>query len=464
MEVISTTANLGAMSPKEQIVSQNPMKKSVSILDSREDGVPELYAASDSGSMDSFEAGRVSNEEADANSVSALRDTPVPAYTRAKSAENITFHKSVVNNDLGFSKELDQEGQKELLMFLQAPSSVILQSILEYQPTASFGFVKTHVHDGLSDDENPEYDADDMTQVIFPSKTAKIAVQAAAATAISRSVKAEEMDPQRAAMPAAVRHFTPDPALQKEKVYEKQEAPIAVRHFTPDWETELPPTVRESLEKMAPEERQRWTSRPIAVQHFTPMSEEIEKKEIEFKPYEMPVAMKHFAPKPKEKKEYVPEPMPAAMRHFTPDWEAEAAKKKAANSVKAPMPVAVKHFTPEWEVYIPPTVRESLAIMTPEERKRWAETPMAVSHFTPYEPPKEAYQPKEVPIAIQKFTPDPNAPPKPVELDWDAMPVATRHFTPDPNIKKEYKADPVPIAVRHFTPDWEAEKAKRNAL
>lgn len=150
-------------------------------------------------------------------------------------------------------------------------------------------------------------------------------------------------------------------------------------------------------------------------------------------------------------------------RHFTPDWEAEAAKKKAANEVKAPMPAAVAHFTEEWELFIPPTVRESLATMTPEERKKWAETPIAVSHFTPYEPPKEAYQPKEVPIAIQKFTPDPKAPPQPVELDWEAMPLATRHFTPDPTVKKEYTAEPMPAAVRHFTEGWEEiEKSRRN--
>lgn len=127
------------------------------------------------------------------------------------------------------------------------------------------------------------------------------------------------------------------------------------------------------------------------------------------------------------------------------------------------MPAAVAHFTEEWELFIPPTVRESLATMTPEERKKWAETPIAVSHFTPYEPPKEAYQPKEVPIAIQKFTPDPKAPPQPVELDWEAMPLATRHFTPDPTVKKEYTAEPMPAAVRHFTEGWEEiEKSRRN--
>ena len=502
MEVISANTELGAITPKEQTdMSKDPIVKQ--LVDSREDGVPELYAASDSGSMDSVDTGRASREEAP------------PAYTRAKSADNVKFSKSVTNNDLQFAKDLDDEGVKELLMFLQAPSSVILQSILEYQPTASFGFVKTHVHDGLSDDENPEYDADDMTAAIFPSKTVRYAAAgtaavagttavvaatrsantqrdsmpaavrhftpdpdesknqkaAAAATAAvvtsrqvsTRSEKLEEMDPQRAAMPAAVRHFTPDPTHKEEKVWEKQVAPIAVRHFTPDWETTLPPTIRESLDKMSPEEKEKWISRPIAVLHFTPKTEEFEKKEVEFKPYEMPIAMKHFAPEPKEKKEYVPEPMPAAMQHFTPDWEAEAAKKKAAMNVKHEMPAAVKHFTPEWEVFIPPTVRESLATMSPEERKRWAETPMAVSHFTPYDPPKEAYQPKEVPIAIQKFTPDPNEPKKPVELDWEAMPIATRHFTPDPNNKKVHEFEPAPAAVRHFTPNIDEIESARKA-
>jgi hypothetical protein len=83
--------------------------------------------------------------------------------------------------------------------------------------------------------------------------------------------------------------------------------------FTPDWETSLPPSVRESLDKMSPEDREKWTSRPIAVMHFTDYTASEEKREVEFKPYEMPIAMKHFAPEPKEKKEYVPEPMPAAM-------------------------------------------------------------------------------------------------------------------------------------------------------
>lgn len=75
----------------------------------------------------------------------------------------------------------------------------------------------------------------------------------------------------------------------------------------------MPPSVRESLDKMTAEEREKWTSRPIAVMHFTDYTETEQKKEVEFKPYEMPIAMKHFAPKPKVKKEYVPEPMPAAM-------------------------------------------------------------------------------------------------------------------------------------------------------
>jgi hypothetical protein len=204
MEVISTTTALGAMSLKEQVISKEPTKtKTLSFVDSREDGVPELYA-SDSGSMDSFEAGRASNEEASA--------TSVPAYARAKSAENISFSKSVTNNDLQFAKQLDEVGEKELALFLQAPSSVILQAILEYQPTASFGFVKTHVHDGLSDDENEEYDADDMTPAVFPSKTVRRAEAATAvaaagtAAAVSRSARSsEKMDAQRAAMPAAVR-------------------------------------------------------------------------------------------------------------------------------------------------------------------------------------------------------------------------------------------------------------------
>ena len=501
MEIISINPELGAISPKEQpVISKDPMVKE--LVDSREDGVPELYAVSDSGSMDSFEAGRA-------------REAAPPVYARAISADNVKFSSSVTNNDLKFAKDLDESGVKDLMMFLQAPTSVILQSILEYQPSASFGFVKTHVHDGLSDDENLEYDADDMTAAIFPSKTVRYAVAGTAAAAgtaavfatttkssnsqrdampaavrhftpdpneqknknttaaataavasrqdSTRSEKLEDMDPQRAAMPAAVRHFTPDPALKEEKVWEKQEAPIAVRHFTPEWETTLPPTVRDSLDKMSTEEREKWISRPIAVLHFTPRTEEIEKKEIELKPYEMPIAMKHFAPEPKEKKEYVPEPMPAAMQHFTPDWEAEAAKKKAAMNVKHEMPAAVKHFTPEWEVFIPPTVRESLATMSPEERKRWAETPMAVSHFTPYDPPKEAYQPKEVPIAIQKFTPDPNEPKKPVELDWEAMPIATRHFTPDPNNKKVHEFEPAPAAVRHFTPNIDEIENSRKA-
>jgi hypothetical protein len=203
MEVISTNATLGAMSPKEQVISVDPAtKKTISFVDSREDGVPELYA-SDSGSMDSFEKGRVSTEEEeDARSA--------PAYTRAKSAENISFSKSVTNNDLKFAKQLDEEGQKELALFLQAPSSVILQSILEYQPTESFGFVKTHVHDGLSDDENEEYDADDMTAAVFPSRTARTAAAAGVVTAVaatgttaavarstSRRGSSEEMDAKR---------------------------------------------------------------------------------------------------------------------------------------------------------------------------------------------------------------------------------------------------------------------------
>lgn len=209
MEVISINPT-GAMSLKEQLaISKNLTTKSVGIVDSREDCVPELYAASDSGSMDSFEAGRSSTDEA---SMAVLSDTTVPVYARAKSADNIVFSKGVSNNDLQFSRKLDEEGQKELMMFLQAPSSVILQSILEYQPTASFGFVKTHVHDGLSDDENPEYDADDMTAAIFPTKTARYAAAGTAATAT-----ATRSDLQRDSMPAAVRHFTPDPNEQRKQ-------------------------------------------------------------------------------------------------------------------------------------------------------------------------------------------------------------------------------------------------------
>lgn len=53
--------------------------------------------------------------------------------------------------------------------------------------------------------------------------------------------------------------------------------------------------------------------------HFSEYYETTERQEVEFKPYEMPVAMKHFAPEPKEKKEYSPDPMPAAVRYVTSD-------------------------------------------------------------------------------------------------------------------------------------------------
>ena len=520
MEVI-TSAVFGAASPKEQVSAPEPAVEQ--ITDAR-DAVPELAA-----SEDSIDGGRNTSEYA-------------PIYTRAQSAENISLPKN--STDLEFMKDLDEDGLKELMMFFQAPSSVILQSILEYQPAASFGFVKTHVHDGLSDDECAEYDADDMTPGIFPTKTAKYVATGAAAvgtaavvsqrdsmsaatrhftpdpaapkaskaagsasqresmsvatkhftpdpseqkkqkaavaagsaavaagtvTAVSRS----QSSSQRDSMPAAVRHFTPDPEEEKARKaaiaagvsYADQRAamPAAVAHFTPDWEQDLPPTVRESLDKMSPEQREVWLARPIAVLHFTPNSPEFEKKEYEMKPYEMPIAMKHFAPAPKEKKEWTPDPVPAAIAHFTPDWEAEAAKKKALMNQKQEMPAAVKHFTPEWEVFIPPTVREALATMTPEERKKWADTPTAVSHFTPYEPPKEAAKPYEMPIAVKKFTPDPNAPPAPIELDWEAMPLATRHFTPDPNVKKVHVFEPAPAAVRHFTPNIDEIEAARKA-
>ena len=417
----------------------------------------------------------MSSEEGD-----EARTMPMPL--KAQSSQQFEFandESRVV--DLKFAKSLDEEGYKELIMFLQAPSSVVLQSILEYQPTASFGFVKNHVFDGLSDDENPEFDADydDHTSQIFPSRaaqtvdftgaaagTAAVVAAAAPRPASTRSVRKDELDPSRAAMPAAVAHFTPDWEAEKEMKkmsYEKPEAPIAVRHFTPDWETELPASVRDSLNHMSPEERAKWVSRPIAVQHFTPKHDAPSKANVEYTAYEMPIAMKHFAPEPKEKKEYVPEPMPAAVAHFTPDWDAEKEKKRLANQVKEPAPIAVQHFTPKWEVFIPPTVRESLARMSPEQRKKWVQTPIAVSHFTPYQPPKAAaeLEPKEVPIAVRHFTPDPSAAKvsQKVELEWESMPVATRHFTPDPNVKKaEHVPEPMPAATKHFTPDWRAER------
>lgn len=457
MEVISNTSKLGTLPSKGVHSSNNPVKSN-NFVEQREDGVPELYAASGSDSMDSFEAARMTFEQSVEEASTAPTDVSsnpslplvFPTVSKTFSSRNIELAGGLTSDgciDLRFTKELDDDGYQELLMFLQAPSSVILKQILEYQPAASFGFVKNHVFDGLSDDESPEYDADDdYTSAVFPTRT-------------------QVIDPKRAAMPVAVRHFTPDPAKKEKVVYEKTPAPIAVRHFTPEWEAELPPTVRESLDRMSPEERAKWVSRPIAVQHFTPKPDEVVKSEIAYTAYEMPIAMKHFAPEPKEKKEYVPEPMPSAMKHFTPDWEAEAAKRRIANQVREPAPIAIQHFTPEWDVFIPPTIRESLANMTPEERKKWAVTPIAVSHFTPYQPPKpmSELEVKEVPIAIRKFTPDPNAAPQKVELKWDEMPVATRHFTPDPNVKKEYVPEPVPVAVRHFTPDWEAEKAKKSA-
>eukprot|EP00804_Cyclotella_cryptica_P015270 CCRYP_005392-RA/>CCRYP_005392-RA protein AED:0.06 eAED:0.06 QI:0/-1/0/1/-1/1/1/0/459 len=455
MKVISSTSELGTI-PSKGVLGNIPAKNN-NFVEQREDGVPELDAVSGADSMDSLEAGRMSYEENVNETSSAPTDTSsyhtlpavFPPACKALSARNIAFADSVTADgciDLKFTKKMDEEGYKELLLFLQAPSSVILKQILEYQPAASFGFVKNHIFDGLSDDESPEYDADeDYTSTVFPNRT-------------------REIDVKRAAMPVAVRHFTPDPAKKEKVVYEKTPAPVAVRHFTPEWETELPPTVRESLDRMSPEERAKWVSRPIAVQHFTSKPDEIIKSEVAYTAYEMPIAMKHFAPEPKEEIEFVPEPMPPAMRHFTPDWEAEAAKKREANQIKEPAPIAVQHFTPEWEVFIPPTIRESLANMTPEERKKWAETPIAVSHFTPYQAPKPIsdLEVKEVPIAIRKFTPDPNAAPHKIDLKWDEMPVATRHFTPDPNAKKEYIPEPMPVAVRHFTPDWESEKAMKS--
>ena len=161
MEVI-TSAVFGAASPKEQVSAPEPAVEQ--ITDAR-DAVPELAA-----SEDSIDGGRNTSEYA-------------PSYTRAQSAENISLPKN--STDLEFMKDLDEDGSKELMMFFQAPSSVILQSILEYQPAASFGFVKTHVHDGLSDDECAEYDADDMTPGIFPTKTAKY-VATGAAAAVNR--------------------------------------------------------------------------------------------------------------------------------------------------------------------------------------------------------------------------------------------------------------------------------------
>ncbi|KAL7475642.1 hypothetical protein ACHAW6_001553 [Cyclotella cf. meneghiniana] len=456
MEVISSNSRLGSFSSKG--VLSNHCVKSNNFVEQREDGVPELDAASGSDSMDSFEAGRTSYEEYVDEALTAPTDASYPAppivfppVYKALSARNFEVADSVTADgciDLRFTRSLNEQGYKELLMFLQAPSSLILQHILQYQPEASFGFVKNHVFDGLSDDESPEYDADeDYTSAVFPART-------------------REIDPKRAAMPAAVRHFTPDSSKKEKVVYEKTPTPVAVRHFTPEWESELPPTVRESLDRMSPEERAKWVSRPIAVQHFTPKPDEIVKSEVAYTAYEMPIAMKHFAPPPKEEKEYIPEPMPPAMKHFTPDWEAEAAKKRATNQIKEPAPIAVQHFTPEWEVFIPPTVRESLANMTPEERTKWANTPIAVSHFTPYQPPKpmSELEVNEVPIAIRKFTPDPNAASQKVELKWDEMPVATRHFTPDPNVKKEYIPEPMPVAVRHFTPDWASEKAEKSKI
>ena len=70
------------------------------------------------------------------------------------------------STDLEFRRSLDEEGKKELLLFYEAPSSY-LQYILKYQPTSSFGFVKGHVHEGLSDDEITLYDADESVRGVF---------------------------------------------------------------------------------------------------------------------------------------------------------------------------------------------------------------------------------------------------------------------------------------------------------
>ena len=74
--------------------------------------------------------------------------------------------------DLGFRRSLDEEGKKELLLFYEAPSSH-LQYILQYQPANSFGFVKNHVHDGLSDDEITLYDADESVRGVFRPNAAR---------------------------------------------------------------------------------------------------------------------------------------------------------------------------------------------------------------------------------------------------------------------------------------------------